>query len=189
MASASRKHNKSADVPASTASAAAKRTKKSARFEIPRGEADSRTLVHLIGAFINRIDILRRRSYLGDMDQAIVAGMVGIGSVDHMVLQPEFRGAYGDMRTVVGVEGQRGMNALSIAEATGIPRETVRRKLKELTGRGVVMEKVRGRYIMKPGFIQQPENIEAINEAMRQLLQLMNACIQLGIVELQDTDE
>ena len=79
---------------------------------------------------------------------------------------PEFHESFGDTRTIIGVEGQRGVNAFSIAEATGIPRETVRRKLKELVARGVLMEKERGRYVMAPGFLQKPENDAALQQVL-----------------------
>jgi hypothetical protein len=152
------------------------------RFEMARGDGDSRTLVHLISSFIQRIDALRREAYFGDMEQAIVAGMVAIGAIDHQFRKPDFRDAYGDIRTVVGVEGQRGVNALSIAAATGIPRETVRRKLKQLVAKGAIMEKERGRFISMPGFVQQPENVAAVEQAVRGFLQLMNDSVSLGVV-------
>ncbi len=74
--------------------------------------------------------------------------------------------------------------AFSIAEATGIPRETVRRKLKELAGRGVVMEKERGRYVMMPGFMQKPENDAALQQVLGHFVQLMNEAVRLGIVKM-----
>ena len=151
------------------------------RFEM--GREDSRPMIHLIMGFIQRVDTLRRKAHFGDMDQAIIAGMVAIGGLDHMMKVPEFREAFGDTRTIVGVEGQRGVNAFSIAEATGIPRETVRRKLKELVSRGVVMEKERGRYIMTPGFVQRPENDAALQQVLSHFLQLMNEAVKLGIVK------
>src|SRR4051794_12868343 len=85
----------------STPSDASSRNK-TVRFEMPRGDADSRTLVHLISAFIQKVDILRRRAYFGDLDQAIVAGMVGVGSIDHLMYQDDFRQEFGDMRAIVG---------------------------------------------------------------------------------------
>jgi hypothetical protein len=163
--------------------------RKAVRFEMPRGEADSRTLIHLVSAFVQKVDLLRRQAYFGDLDQAIVAGMVGIGSIEHNMYQPEFRDAFGDMRSVVGTDRQRGVNAFSIAQATGIPRETVRRKLKELVARGAIVEKERGRYIQKPGFVQQPENLAAIREVVRHALQMMNACAALGVVQQVETKE
>jgi len=150
---------------------------------MPRGAGDSRTLLHLISGFIQRVDILRRKAHFGDMDQAIVAGMVAIGSIEHMIRQPAFREAYGDVGVIVGVEGQRGVNAFSVAQATGIARATVRRKLQDLVARGIVMEKERGRYIMTPGFVQRPENAAAIDQVIRHFLQLMNESVSLGVVQ------
>jgi DNA-binding transcriptional ArsR family regulator len=153
------------------------------RFEMARGGEDSRTMIHLVMGFVQRIDNLRRKAHFGDMDQAIVAGMVAIGGIEHMMRVPAFRESFGDYRKVVGVEGQRGVNAHSIAEATGIPRETVRRKLKELVALGIVMEKERGRYIMTPGFVQRPENDAALQQVLGHFLQLMNDAVKLGIVK------
>ena len=156
-------------------------TDKGIRFEM--GRKDSRPMIHLIMGFIQRVDILRRKAHFGDMDQAIVAGMVGVGGIDHMLKVPEFRESFGDTRTIVGVEGQRGVNAFSIAEATGIPRETVRRKLKDLVVHGVVMEKERGRYIMAPGFLQKPENDAALQQVLGHFLQIMSEALKLGLVK------
>jgi hypothetical protein len=156
---------------------------------MPRGAGDSRTLLHLIAGFIQRIDIARRKVHLGDMDQALVAGVVGVGSVDHLIGQPKFREALGDFRAIVGIEAQRGVNALSIAGATGIPRETVRRKLKELVARGIVLEKSRGCYIMSPGFLQRGENAAAVDDVIRHFLQLVNKGIALGVLRVEEEDE
>ncbi len=72
---------------------------------------------------------------------------------------------------------------MSISQATGIPRETVRRKLKELATRGVVMEKERGRYVTTPGFVQKPENGAALQHVLGHFLQLMNEAVKLGLVK------
>jgi hypothetical protein len=157
---------------------------KSVRFEMAPGGEDSRTMIHLIQGFMARVDALRRQAHFGDMDQAIVAGVVGVGSIEHMMRVPEFREAFGDYQTVIGIDGQRGVNAFSIAQATGIPRETVRRKLKDLVARGVIMEKTRGVYIMKPGFVQQPENVAALQQVLGHFLQIMNDAVNLGIVKM-----
>ena len=154
---------------------------KGIRFEMAR--EDSRRMIHLVMGFIQRVDILRRKAHFGDTDQAIVAGMVAVGGLEHMMRVPDFHKSFGDTRIIIGVEGQRGVNAFSIAEATGIPRETVRRKLKDLVAHGVVMEKERGRYVMAPGFLQKPENDAALQQVLGHFLQLMNDAVNLGIVK------
>jgi hypothetical protein len=80
------------------------------RFEIV-DDRDTRTLTHVVSTFMQRVDHTRRQHFDGDIDQAIVVHMVGIAALDHQVPVPEFRNAHGDLRSIVGVEGQRGVNA------------------------------------------------------------------------------
>lgn len=155
---------------------------------MPRGAGDSRTLIFLISVFLQRADLLRRQAYGGDMEQAIIAGMVGIGSSSHLMFEPAFRETFGDMRTIIGLDLQRGVNAFSIAGATGIPRETVRRKLKELEALGAIVQKSRGRYVHAVGYLQRPENIAAIDDVVRAALQLMNSCVNLDVVRWVDPE-
>lgn len=48
----------------------------------------------------------------------------------------------------------RGVNGLSVAEATGLLRETVRRKLLRLMELGVVEKRGTADFILRPGVIQ-----------------------------------
>jgi len=65
----------------------------------------------------------------------------------------------------------------------------VRRKLKQLIARGVLTERARGAYVYTPGFIQQPENIEAVTRGMRYAMQFMNDCARLGLIRWIDEPE
>ena len=62
----------------------------------------------------------------------------------------------------------------------------MRRKLKQLLELGVITEKERGRYVIKPGVAQKPENLAAADRAMRDALQFMNDCLSLGLVRWVD---
>ncbi|HTE81000.1 MAG TPA: hypothetical protein VK634_09965, partial [Reyranella sp.] len=55
-----------------------------------------------------------------------------------------------------------------------------------LVERGVITEKERGRYVIKPGMPQRPENLAAAESAMRDTLQFMNDCLSLGLVRWVD---
>jgi hypothetical protein len=50
------------------------------------------------------------------------------------------------------------------------------------------MEKERGRYIMTPGYVQQPENLAVIEQVIRQFVQTMNDCVALGVVRVVEED-
>jgi len=89
---------------------------------------------------------------------------------------------------VIGIEGQRAVNALSIAGATGIPRETVRRKLRVLLKRGILTEKTPGRYVITPGIAQRPENRAVFTGLMHETVRFMNQCLALGLVKPADPE-
>jgi hypothetical protein len=69
----------------------------------------------------------------GDLDRNIILLMIAIRAVEHpqfsMMMDAERRGDALQFPS-------RGLNAHSIAESTGIPRETVRRKLADLVRSG-----------------------------------------------------
>jgi hypothetical protein len=158
-------------------------------LEFVRGQSDSRPFTHLLLNFLHRADHERRGLYSGDLELAAVGETVGLVAIEAASRMPEFREKFGDYQTVIGLDGQRSASAVTIANATGIPRETVRRKLKLLLERGVIVEKERGTYVVKPGFIQQPENLEVVDRGMRYALQFMNDCVRLGLVRWVDDAE
>jgi DNA-binding transcriptional ArsR family regulator len=161
-------------------------TDRRGHLELVRGSDDSRLFVHLLLNFIHRADNVRRGLYSGDLDLAAVGETVALVSIEPAMRDPAFRSAFHDLRSMIGLEPQQSVNALTIAEATGIPRETVRRKLKQLLELGVITEKERGRYVIKPGTPQRPENLAAADTAMRDTLQFMNDCLSLGLVRWVD---
>ena len=151
-------------------------------LELVRGRDDARPFIHLLMNFLHRADHDRRELYSGDLDLAAVGETVGLAAIEADARKPEFLDKFGNFETVIGIEGQRPVTAMTISQATGIPRETVRRKLKLLLERGVIVEKTRGAYVMKPGFIQQPHTQDMIDRGMRDTLQFMNDCVKLGLV-------
>lgn len=161
-------------------------TDRRGHLELVRGNDDSRLFVHLLLNFVHRADHVRRSLYEGDLDLATVAETVAMVAIEPAMRDPAFRQAFHDLRSMIGLEPQQAVNALTIAEATGIPRETVRRKLKQLLQLGVITEKERGRYVIKPGVAQKPENLAAADRAMRDALQFMNECLSLGLVRWVD---
>ena len=169
--------------------APATKSRAPSRLELTRGVEETRLFIQLAGNYVHRLDMDRQRLYAGDLDMARVAGAVALGSMEANLRLPEFRQKYRDLRTVIGVDAQRGTNAMSIAQYTGIPRETVRRKLKRLVEFGAVTEKTRGAYVITPGFPQQPQSLTVIEAAMRYTLQFMNDCLSLGLVRLADSSD
>lgn len=152
------------------------------RLVLVEGSANSRLMVYMVGNYLQRIERERREIYSGDLDLARVAEIIGTAGVEPGMRDAVFRSEHGTFDSVIGVDGQRAMNATSIASAAGMSRETVRRKLKLLLKLGFIVEKGRARYVLKPGVLQAPERQAAFARGLQQTVQLMNACLEHGVI-------
>lgn len=148
------------------------------------GEGISRLFIYMIGNYLHRIERERRGLYEGDLDLALVAELVGTSAVEPGLRDAAFREKYATFNTLIGLEKQRGTNATSIASASGIPRETVRRKLKRLLELGIIVEKKRYSYVIKPGVLQQSHHQAAFARGIEQTVRFMNECLEQGVVRL-----
>jgi biotin operon repressor len=156
------------------------------RLVLAESSANSRLFVYMIGNYLHRIERERRTVYFGDLDLARVAEIIGAAGVEPGMRDALFRAQHGTFDSIIGVAGQRAVNATSIASATGIPRETVRRKLKRLLKLGVIVEKGRARYVLKPGVLQEPERQAAFARGIQQTVLFMNECLENGAVRWVD---
>ena len=138
----------------------------------------------LLFTFMQRIDTLRRRLYFGDLDLAAITGTIALAAIEAPMREAAFREEYRSLDTMIGVDGQRGVNATSVAAATGIPRQTVRRKIGKLLSLGALVEVGASAYVVKPGFLQRPGTREPQEEAFQYMIQLFNDCLRHEIVEL-----
>jgi len=120
-----------------------------------------------------------------------------LGKVLTQALRESYRAFDGDltMALVLGELGQyaaapshedllnkrsrnpRGSNAYSISAASGIPRETVRRKLDKLIARGWIIETPDGKLALNPA--QDPPLAVLFADYNRQILQAMREAIAL----------
>jgi hypothetical protein len=156
------------------------------RLVLAESGANSRLFIYMLGNYIHRIERERRDFYFGDLDLARVAEVIGASGVEPGMRDAAFRAQHATFDSVVGVEGQRAVNATSIASATGIPRETVRRKLKQLLKLGLIVEKGRARYVLRPGMLQEPERQAAFARGLQQTVLFMNECLENGVVRWVD---
>jgi hypothetical protein len=146
------------------------------------GPASSRLFIYLGGNYIHRIERERRELYFGDLDLALVAEVIGTTAVEPGMRDAAFRQKHQNFDTAVAVEEQRAVNATSIAVATGMARETVRRKLKHLLKLGFILEKEPARYVLKPGVLLEPHRQAAFARSIDQTLRFMNQLLEHGVV-------
>jgi len=150
------------------------------RLVLTETDGISRVFISLIGNYLHRIARERRARYHGDLELAMVAEVIGIAVVEPGLRDAAFRERYRILDSVIGLEGQRAVNATSIASASGIPRETVRRKLKLLLKEGLIVEKGRARYVVKPGVLQQSDWQAAYARGIQHTVLFMNECLEQG---------
>jgi hypothetical protein len=153
------------------------------RLVLAEGADNSRLIAYMIGIYLHRIERERRALYHNDLEMVRVAEVIGIAGVEPGMRDAAFRDEHRSFDSVVGIDGQRGLNATSIASATGIPRETVRRKLKLLLELGFIVEKGRFRYVLRPGHLQAPARQAAVVRGIQQTVQFMNECVAQGVVQ------
>jgi hypothetical protein len=163
-------------------------TARNKRFQIVHKdrETKSRLFAMAFGRYFQRVCRLQRELSDGDIDLAIIAGAAAIAGTDALMRDATQRRDFADMKTIVG-ERQRGCNALSLAEATGLPRETVRRKMKQLVEMGILVRRGARDYILRPGVLQSPPYRQLFEELSAETLRLLNACLEDGIYDAEAT--
>ncbi|HTR84358.1 MAG TPA: replication/maintenance protein RepL, partial [Reyranella sp.] len=157
------------------------------RLSLTDGPGNSRLFIVLMATMVARLDVNRRRVY-GDIDMSSIADTVGLAATEAVMREPSLREVHRSLTSIIGPHAQRGINAHSVAQATGIPRETVRRKLKLLAQRDFVVEQSPGRYIIKPGTVQKPEHLAVYERCMRDAMAFMNECLAQGLVKWESDE-
>lgn len=116
-----------------------------------------------------------------DYERAIIVLSVTMANTQHLMNAPELLADYADMRTVIPAELQRPVTRLAITRATGLPRETVRRKVASLIDEGLLVEDERGGVRLSPGGLMRGEVLPAVeqNDAdVRRLYRLIKPLIE-----------
>jgi hypothetical protein len=143
-------------------------------------EENSRLFALAFGRYFQRVCRLQLAFSQGDIDLAIIAGAAGLVVAESALRDPAMRRQYASLDAVLGNQ-QRGCNALSIAEATGLPRETVRRKMNRLVEMGILARRGVGDYIWQPGVMQSEPYRKLLDELSNETLRLLNECLEDGI--------
>ena len=153
------------------------------RLALVGGKANSRLFVYLGGNYLHRIERERRGLYFGDLDLAVVAEMIGTAGVEPGMRDAAYRQKHKDFERPIPVEEQRAVNASSLAVAAGLPRETVRRKIRKLLELGILVEKEPARYVLRPGVLLEPERQAAFARSIEQTVRFMNELLENGLVK------
>lgn len=116
--------------------------------------AHRRELSYLTGRFLTEHLVRVHAAFEGDLTAALVLGTIGQHYIQRFYEEHARNSAVGLDRLVDSGEHLsrvRACNALSVSAATGIPRETVRRKVRWLVSKGWVAVGTRGQLTLVPG--------------------------------------
>lgn len=152
------------------------------RLALVEGPATSRLFVYLAGNYLHRIERERRELYHGDLDLALVAEVIGTAGVEPGMRDAAYRQKHRNFDSALSVHDQRAVNATSIADAIGIPRETVRRKIKQLLALDFIVEKEPSRYVLRPGILLEPHRQAAFARSIEQTVRFMNELLENGLI-------
>jgi len=153
------------------------------RLALVERPANSRMFVYLAGNYLHRIERERRELYFGDLDLALVAELIGTAGVEPGMRDAAYRQKHKDFAGAIPVDDQRAVNASSIAVAAGIPRETVRRKIRKLIELGIVVEKEPAQYVLRPGVLLEPQRQAAFARGIEQTVRFVNELLENGVVK------
>lgn len=111
-----------------------------------------------------------------DLVAALVSASVSQASIGHIARDPELSRLWGGSEPVIPRELRRPISAYAVAAALGLPRETVRRKIRTLVASGYMEEEPDG-VVVRADRASDP----AFMEAMRDMARLTSAfCADLG---------
>ncbi len=161
----------------------ATRIRPEGRLVLVEPQANSRLIAFLAGNFLHRIERDRCELCFGDLDLARIAEIIGLIAIEPGMRDAAFREQYRSFEAIIGIGGQRAVNAASIAAATGIPRETVRRKLKRLVALGYIVEKKRAGYVVTPGMLQRADRQTVFERCFNQIALFTNDMLEQGLLK------
>ena len=85
-----------------------------------------------------------RDAFDGDLDAALIMAVVGAALLPADRLPVSF--SYADLLARKNIDFRKPLNTLSIAQVTGIPRETVRRKIAKMEKKNWIMRDRKGHW-------------------------------------------
>jgi hypothetical protein len=142
----------------------------------------SRTFLFHIARFLAGIDNMRRSRNDGDIDRACVLLTIWLRTLEVAVHDKALERNSADLGKPLEFSEIPVINATTIAKTTGLARETVRRKVKELAKGGIVVDHGRGRYALAAGSMVTTELFETSQEFLNECLNFINNSVQTKAV-------
>lgn len=143
-----------------------------------------RLMGRIVITYLLNIYRLRRPFYRNDYDMAMISDAVAIHAATHIFADPEYRDVFSGLPGDLTRSQAAGCTALWVAELTGLPRETVRRKLKALVDHELLEQGEGGQYFLRAGILMAEPYRSGIAALEAETVRFINQCLADRIVEL-----
>jgi hypothetical protein len=155
------------------------------RAELPepgpsvRDHPHSRAVAHYVAEFILRCAESVSAAFDHDYEAAILFLTISNRNSEKVMSDPALRQKYGSYTTTFPDEHLLLINRMALARATGLPRETVRRKVARLIERGWVIE-LPGGLRARPDLNRDPGYISVLEPQAQNLRRLFTMLLATG---------
>lgn len=144
--------------------------------------ANSRLTAIRVTVLTARLMELWRRG-TRDTDTALILVSVAAITSERMTraeLEPELRALENEVpEEMIGT-----CNVSSIAAATGLNRETARRRVNALVREGALVRNEKGEIYFPPGFLQRPEALDLVRRVLETVTRFVNDQVKDGVLRI-----
>ncbi|MEI9995781.1 MAG: hypothetical protein WDM91_14390 [Rhizomicrobium sp.] len=144
-----------------------------------RDHPHSRLVAHFVSEFILRSAEGVSEVFDHDYEAAILFMTISNRNSEKVMSDPKLREIYGSYKTTIPPEHALLISRMALARATGLPRETVRRKVAKLLAKGWILELPGGLRAM-PDLNRAPEYIAALEPQAQNLRRLFTVLLNSG---------
>ncbi|HZU51151.1 MAG TPA: hypothetical protein VE968_04670 [Sphingomicrobium sp.] len=127
------------------------------------------------------------RSELGlDLDRALIVLATAAVTMEKFT-RHEFEGELGDIRSAMPAELLTRCYVSSIAAATGLNRETARRKVKAMIADGILLTDERGSIRLSPAYTCKVRTSEMLVKHLQTIVHTTNDLLKAEVVDVSGT--
>ena len=145
-----------------------------------RAIANSRITAIRAAIMLMRSMELWRRDRLDPQNVLIILAVISITS--EKLMRAHLDAKYHALDTYLPLEQLQGCNVASIAAATGLNRETVRRRVQELLGSGSLIRTEAGEIALPPEKVNQDSALELVRRQLEALVRFANDSLRDGVL-------
>ena len=152
------------------------------RIDPAGAEANNRLTAIRVTVLTARLMELWRRG-TRDTDTTMILIAVAAITTERLTraeITPEMR----KLESQVPREMVGSANISSIAAATGLNRETARRRVNALVGKGQLVRSEKGEVYFPPGFLQRPETAALVRRMLETVTRFVNEELRDGVLRL-----